>query len=46
MATLKAFADGRLRIEGGKVFDGAGRELPGGLNLSAEIDAAVAAVLS
>jgi folate-dependent phosphoribosylglycinamide formyltransferase PurN len=46
VATLKAFAGGRLRIEGGRVFDGTGRELPGGLDLSAEIDAAVAAVLS
>ena len=43
--TLKAFADGRLRIEGGLPVDGAGRQLPGGLDLSVEIDTAVAAEL-
>ena len=42
--TLKALADGRLRIEGQRVLDSAGRELPGGLDLTAEIEAAVAAI--
>jgi len=44
--TLKAFADGRLRIEGGRPVDAAGRALPGGLDLSAEIDVAVGAELA
>jgi hypothetical protein len=44
--TLKAFADGRLRIEGGRPVDGAGRPLTGGLDLSAQIDALVAATLT
>jgi len=43
--TLKAFADGRLRIAGGRLVDSAGRELSAGLDLSAEIDAIVAADL-
>lgn len=43
--TLKAFAAGRLRIEDGELVDSAGRGLPGGLDLSAEIDAAVGAEL-
>lgn len=45
VTTLKAFADGRLRIEGGRPVDGAGRELPLGLDLTQEIDSAVAAEL-
>ena len=46
IATLRAVADGRLRVEGRRVLDGTGRELPGGLDLTAEIDAAVAPVLA
>lgn len=42
IATLVAFAQGRLRLEGGKAVDAAGRELSGGLDLTGEIDAAVA----
>jgi folate-dependent phosphoribosylglycinamide formyltransferase PurN len=45
-ATLKAFAEGRLRVEGGRPLDGAGHELPGGMDLTPEIDAAVAAELA
>lgn len=44
--TLKAFAEGRLRIEGGRPVDGSGRELAGSLDLSPEIDAAVGAELA
>jgi folate-dependent phosphoribosylglycinamide formyltransferase PurN len=40
--TLRAFAEGRLRIEARRVVDAEGRELPAGLELTAEIDAAVA----
>jgi folate-dependent phosphoribosylglycinamide formyltransferase PurN len=43
--TLRAFADGRVRVEGGRVVDAEGRELPGGLDLTAEIDVVVAAEL-
>lgn len=46
VATLRAFADGRLRMEGGRVLDAAGRELPGGLDLTDELDIAVAPVLA
>lgn len=46
VATLKAFAGGRLRIEGGRPVDRGGRQLPDGLDLSAEIDASVAAILA
>jgi len=41
VATLRAFAEGRLRFEGRRVVDAAGRELAGGLDLTAEVDAAV-----
>ncbi|MEX1254339.1 MAG: formyltransferase family protein [Dehalococcoidia bacterium] len=43
--TLRAFATARLRIERGRVVDTDGRELPGGLDLTAEIDAVVAGEL-
>lgn len=46
VATLRAFALGRLRIEGRRVVDTAGRELAGGLDLTAEIDRAVAPLLA
>ncbi len=46
MATLRAFAQGRVRIEKGRVVDEMGRELSGGLDLTPEIDAAVADELS
>ncbi len=46
VATLRALADGQVRIEGRRVVDAAGRELPGGLDLTAEIDAAVASGLA
>jgi folate-dependent phosphoribosylglycinamide formyltransferase PurN len=39
--TLRAFAGGQVRIESGRVVDSEGREMPGGLDLTAEIDAAV-----
>ena len=45
VATLRAFAQGRLRIEGQRVVDAPGEALPGGLELTAEIDAAVAPML-
>jgi len=46
VATLRAFAEGRLRIERGTVVDAQGRPRAGGLDLSEEIDAAVAAELA
>jgi len=45
VATLRALADGRLRIERGRVVDEHGRAIAGGLDLSEEIDTAVAAEL-
>ena len=45
VATLRAFAQGRLRIERLRVVDASGGPLPGGLELTAEIDAAVAPML-
>lgn len=45
VATLRAFAQGRVRIDGRRVLDAAGQELPGGLDLTEEIDAAVAEAL-
>ena len=45
VATLRALADGRLRIERGEVFDERGRAIAGGRDLSGEIDAAVTAEL-
>ncbi len=45
VATLRAFAEGRVRIEGGRVFAGE-REVKGGYDLTPEIDAAVAPLLS
>ena len=45
VATLRAFAQGRLRIEDQRVVDAPGGPLPGGLELTAEIDAAVAPLL-
>jgi len=45
VATLRAFAEGRVRIEGGRVFAGE-REVRGGYDLTPEIDAAVAPLLS
>ncbi len=46
VATLRAFAQGRLRLDGRKVIDEGGRALSGGLDLTSEIDAAVAAELA
>ena len=46
VATLRAFAQGRLRFEGRRVVDTAGRELSGGLDLTTEIDAAVESSLA
>jgi phosphoribosylglycinamide formyltransferase-1 len=40
--TLRAFAEGRLRFEDGRLLDAAGRAVEGGLDLSAEVDAAAA----
>ena len=45
VATLRALADGRLRIERGEVIDERGRAIAGGRDLSGEIDAAVTAEL-
>jgi phosphoribosylglycinamide formyltransferase-1 len=45
VATLRAFAEGRVRIEGAHVFAGE-REVRGGYDLTSEIDAAVAPLLS
>jgi len=44
--TLRAVAQGRVRIEGRRVVDGEGRELANGLDLTVEIDASVAAQLA
>ena len=46
VATLKAIAAGRVRVEGGRVLDESGRELSNGLDLTEEIDAVVAASLA
>jgi folate-dependent phosphoribosylglycinamide formyltransferase PurN len=46
VATLRAFAQGRVRIQDRRVVDGQGRELPRGLDLTAEIDDAVAPLLA
>jgi folate-dependent phosphoribosylglycinamide formyltransferase PurN len=46
VATLRAFAEGRLRIERGRVVDERGRAIAGRLDLSGEIDGAVAAELA
>lgn len=45
VATLRAFADRRLRVEGRKVVDATGHELANGLDLTLEIEAAVAPLL-
>jgi len=45
VATLRALADGRPRIERGRVVDERGRAIAGGRDLSGEIDAAVTAEL-
>jgi phosphoribosylglycinamide formyltransferase-1 len=41
LQTLRAFSQGRLRVEGGRVLDAEGRELRGGLDLTLEIDSRV-----
>lgn len=46
VGTLQAFATRRVRIDGSRVVDEAGRELERGLDLTVEVDAAVAAVLA
>jgi folate-dependent phosphoribosylglycinamide formyltransferase PurN len=46
VATLRAVAKGRVRIEGQRVVDANGRELTGGLDLTNETDAAVAPALA
>jgi folate-dependent phosphoribosylglycinamide formyltransferase PurN len=45
VATLRAFAEGRIRIEAGLALDAAGNELVSGLDLTAEIEAEVLAEL-
>ena len=46
VATLRTFAQGRLRIAEERLVDATGRELSGGLDLTTEIDAAVAPALA
>ena len=46
VATLRKFAQGRLRIAEGRLVDATGQELPGGLDLTTEIDAAAAPALA
>ncbi len=46
VATLRAIAQGRVRIIDRKPVDAEGRSLSGGLDLTAEIDAAVASLLA
>ena len=46
VATLRAFAEGRLRFEKGGVVDASGRSFAKGLDLTPEIDAAAARVLA
>ena len=41
LQTVRAVAVGRLRLAKGRVLDGAGRTLEGGLDLSAEVEAAL-----
>ena len=43
--TLRAVAQERVRIEGGRVVDETGRELSGGLDLTSEVDRAAAPLL-
>ena len=45
IATLKAFSEGRVRIEGGRVVDSSGRGIEG-YNLSKEIDEKVTEALA
>jgi phosphoribosylglycinamide formyltransferase-1 len=45
IATLRAFSQGRVRIAGGRVANAEGKELPRGLDLTVEIDTAVAPLL-
>ena len=40
VATLRAFADGKVRIEGGRVLDASGRPIAG-YDLTEEIEAIV-----
>ncbi len=42
IATLQAFARGRLLVEDQQVVDALGNALPGGLDLTAEVEAAIA----
>ncbi len=42
LATLQAFAQGRVRVEGHQVVDSRGDVLPAGLDLTSEVEAAVA----
>jgi folate-dependent phosphoribosylglycinamide formyltransferase PurN len=44
--TLRAFSSGRLRFEKGQIADTQGREIPGGLNITAEIDRLVGSTLA
>lgn len=46
VATLQAIASGRVRVEGRRVLDESGGELSNGLDLTVEIDAAVAVSLA
>jgi len=41
VATLRAFAEGRLALDGDRVVDGAGHDLPRGIDLTAEVDLAI-----
>ena len=45
VATLRALAEKQVRLDGARVVDAAGRELAAGLDLTAQVDAAVAAQL-
>jgi len=42
LETIRAVAEGRLRLEGGAVRDAAGRDIVGGLDLTADVERAVA----
>jgi folate-dependent phosphoribosylglycinamide formyltransferase PurN len=44
--TLRALAEGRVRIEGRRALDGSGAELAGGLDLTRQVDAAVLPALA
>jgi hypothetical protein len=41
LETVRAVAEGRLRLEGGGVVDVEGRSIEGGLDLSADVEASL-----